>query len=153
MRSADPVPPAPPPQAGAAKRRRGRLTVRLLAFNLLLVFIPAAGLLYLDVYEKQLLEAQESSMVQQGRVLAAALSEREPLLGADVEPLLVRLNRRLEARIRVVDATGRLLGDSSRLGPRQVNANAAAAPSSERDTAGSGRRPALYRAGALVYAL
>jgi two-component system, OmpR family, sensor histidine kinase ChvG len=128
-------------------RRRGRLTFRLLAFNLLLVFIPAAGFLYLDVYEKQLLEAQESSMVQQGRVLAAALSEREPLLAQDVEPLLVRLNRRLEARVRVVDAGGRLLGDSSRLGPRVE-----AGPQRE-GSGGASRRPPLYRVGAWIYLL
>ncbi|HEY6051591.1 MAG TPA: sensor N-terminal transmembrane domain-containing protein, partial [Thermoanaerobaculia bacterium] len=126
-------------------RRRGRLTIRLLAFNLLLVFIPAAGFLYLDVYEKQLLEAQESSMVQQGRVLSAALAEREPLLAQDVEPLLVRLNRRLESRIRVVDAQGRLLGDSSRLGPRSEPV------AGQRDAAAASRRPPLYRVGAWIY--
>ena len=49
----------------------------MLAFNLLLVFLPAAGFLYLDVYEAQLLRAQERSMVQQGRILAAALSDAE----------------------------------------------------------------------------
>ncbi|MDQ6891307.1 MAG: sensor N-terminal transmembrane domain-containing protein [Acidobacteriota bacterium] len=139
MRSAD---------AGAG-RRRGRLTIRLLAFNLLLVFIPAAGFLYLDVYEKQLLEAQESSMVQQGRVVSAALAERSPLLRDDVEPLLVRLNRRLESRIRVVDGEGRLLGDSSRIGPRLGSAPAAA----QRDASAAARRPPLYRVGAWIYLL
>jgi two-component system sensor histidine kinase ChvG len=139
MRSAD----------GGGGRRRGRLTLRLLAFNLLLVFIPAAGFLYLDVYEKQLLEAQESSMVQQGRVLSAALAEREPLLREDVEPLLVRLNRRLESRIRVVDGEGRLLGDSSRLGPRLGSAP----PAAQRDASAASRRPPLYRVGAWIYLL
>lgn len=139
MRSAD---------AGGG-RRRGRLTIRLLAFNLLLVFIPAAGFLYLDVYEKQLLEAQESSMVQQGRVLSAALAERDPLLREDVEPLLVRLNRRVESRIRVVDRQGRLLGDSSRLGPRLGSAPAAA----QSDAPAASRRPPLYRVGAWIYLL
>ena len=45
---------------------------RLLAFNLLLVFLPLFGFIYLDVYEHQLLRAQERSMVQQARLLAAA---------------------------------------------------------------------------------
>src|SRR5499425_89262 len=51
-----------------------RISIRLLAFNVLLVFLPAAGLLTLDTYERQLLRAQEQSMVQQGRLLAAALA-------------------------------------------------------------------------------
>ena len=38
---------------------RSRIGVRLLAFNLLLVFLPAAGILYLDVYETRLLEAHQ----------------------------------------------------------------------------------------------
>ena len=50
---------------------------RLLAFNLLLVFLPVAGILYLDVYETRLLEVQERGMVQQGRLVAAALGDRE----------------------------------------------------------------------------
>ena len=105
------------PSQAPPRRRPGRLSARLLAFNLLLVFIPAAGLLYLDTYEKQLLEAQERSMVQQGRVLAAALSEPGALAGEEAPRVLMRLNRRLESRIRVVDREGKILGDTSRLGP------------------------------------
>ena len=55
------------------RRASSRIAVRMLAFNVLLVFLPLAGLLYLDTYEQHLLEAQERSMVQQGRILAAAL--------------------------------------------------------------------------------
>ena len=47
-----------------------RLPVRLLAFNILLVFLPAAGVLFLDTYERHLLEAQERTMGQEGRLLA-----------------------------------------------------------------------------------
>ena len=50
-----------------------RISVRLLLWNVLLVFLPAAGFFYLDVYETQLLDGQERAMVQQGRLLAAAL--------------------------------------------------------------------------------
>ena len=52
-------------------RRPSRIAIRLLAFNLLLLFLPIAGILYLDVYETRLLEAQERAMVQQGRLMAA----------------------------------------------------------------------------------
>ena len=91
----------------------------MLAFNLLLVFLPAAGFLYLDVYETQLLRAQEHSMVQQGRILAAALSERKGVGSDDAEDILLEMGQRITARIRVLDAEGRLLADSSLLGPRR----------------------------------
>ena len=91
----------------------------MLAFNLLLVFLPAAGFLYLDVYETQLLRAQEHSMVQQGRILAAALSERDGVGSDDAEDILLEMGQRITARIRVLDSEGRLLADSSQLGPRR----------------------------------
>lgn len=126
-----------------------RLSLRLLAFNLLLVFMPAAGLLYLDTYEKQLLEAQERAMVQQGRVLSAALSERGQLSPQDVARVLTLLNRRIESRLRVVDPSGRVIGDTSRLGPRKESPPGR----SEMEGDGSGRRGILYRTGAALYAV
>ena len=51
-----------------------RIAFRLFAFNILLIFLPVAGFLYLNTYEEQLLKALEHSLVQQGRVLASALS-------------------------------------------------------------------------------
>lgn len=95
-----------------------RISIRLLAFNVLLVFLPAAGHLYLGIYERQLLEAQERAMVQQGRLLAASLSDRGPVSREAVEAVLEQLNQRLESRLRVVAGDGKVLGDSSRLGPR-----------------------------------
>ncbi|MGH9390514.1 MAG: hypothetical protein ACRD1Z_12925, partial [Vicinamibacteria bacterium] len=68
------------------RRFLSRLWIRLLAFNVLLVFLPAAGVSYLTIYERKLLQAQEASMVQQGRLLAAALSERGALDLAIAEP-------------------------------------------------------------------
>jgi two-component system sensor histidine kinase ChvG len=107
------------PRFAAVARFASRISVRMLAFNLLLVFLPAAGFLYLDVYETQLLRAQEHSMVQQGRILAAALSEREGVGSDDAEDILLEMGQRITARIRVLDAEGRLLADSSLLGPRR----------------------------------
>jgi len=97
------------------------LTVRLLIFNLLLVIFPVAGMLYLDTYEQQLLELLERSMVQQGRVLAASLSGEE--LQSESVRVITNMKGRLDARIRVVDASGRLLADSSdpRLTPPAVS--------------------------------
>ena len=86
---------------------------------MLLVFLPAAGVSYLAIYERQLLRAQEQSMVQQGRVLAAALAGRGPLEQSLVEPILVRLEQRTTSRIRVIDGARRLVSDTSRLGPQR----------------------------------
>jgi two-component system sensor histidine kinase ChvG len=134
-------------------RVASRIAVRLLAFNLLLVFLPAAGLLYLEVYERQLLDAQERAMVQQGRVLAAALSERGPLRAADAEPLLARLRQQSEARLRVIDPAGQVLADSSLLGPRR-EPEGEPPPAATREPRGGRARDAwLYRVGAWLYRL
>jgi two-component system, OmpR family, sensor histidine kinase ChvG len=122
------------------------ISLRLLLFNLLLVFLPIAGFLYLDTYEKQLLEDQERAMVQQGRILAAALSGRGALDKGDVERLFARLNRRSEARLRVVDAAGNILADTSR-----ATGEAAAAPPAPSGETGPVRRNVLYRLGAFFY--
>ncbi len=88
-----------------------RLSVRLLAFNLMLIFLPIASFMYLGTYERQLLDTQESSMIQQGRILASALTGTD--LAAEAALVLGRLGGRVDSRLRVVDATGRLLADSA----------------------------------------
>ena len=118
---------------------------RLLAFNLLLVFLPLFGFLSLDVYEHRLLRSQERSMVQQARLLAAALSTAPD---ADPKDLIANLQGRLDARLRVVDSEGNLLADSSRI----------ALPSEgETDEDYSAKKPPretrLYRLGAWFYRL
>jgi two-component system, OmpR family, sensor histidine kinase ChvG len=102
------------------KEKLGGIGLRLLGFNVLLVFVPIAGLLAVDVFEEHFLAAQERSMVQQGRLLAAALAERGPIDPADAQGILVRLDRRHNARLRIVDPKGTVLADSSRLGPRRT---------------------------------
>lgn len=116
------------------------LTVRLLAFNLLLLFLPLASLLYLDSYERQLLDMQEASMIQQARIFASALSGVE--LRTEAAAVLKRLGGRVDSRIRVVDAEGRLLADSA--GPAPREAGAAQGPSSTERLA-SGSAPAQAR--------
>jgi two-component system sensor histidine kinase ChvG len=100
-------------------RLPSRISARLLLFNILLVFLPVAGFLYLGVYERQLLHDQERSMVQQGRLLAAALAGQPALDAASAGDLLRRLEGRTEARLRIFSPDGVLLADSSRLGPRK----------------------------------
>ncbi len=101
------------------RRFLSRISIRLLAFNVLLVFLPVAGVSYLAIYERQLLRAQERSMVQQGRVLAAALSERDGLDATLVEPILIRLRQRTTSRLRVIGPDRQLVSDTSQLGPRR----------------------------------
>ncbi len=96
-----------------------RISVRLLVFNVLVAFLPVAGMLYLNIYERQLLKSLEHALVQQGRVLAAALVREGAFQPAEAERILVQLRQRHEARLRVVDAQGRLLADSSLLGPQR----------------------------------
>jgi len=109
------------PESALTSLRRflSRISIRLLAFNVLLVFLPVAGVSYLAIFERQLLRAQERSMVQQGRVLAAALSERDALHAALSEPILIRLRQRTTSRLRVIGPDRRLVSDTSQLGPRR----------------------------------
>jgi two-component system sensor histidine kinase ChvG len=138
------------------------ISVRLLLFNVLLVFLPAAAFFYLGVYERELLEGQERAMVQQGRLAAAALAGGAAQ--AEIDPaaavrLLARLRGQTEMRLRVVDRAGRLLADSARLVPPRP----AAPPSSEysrsaesrpaRQASREARESRLYRLGAWLYRL
>jgi two-component system, OmpR family, sensor histidine kinase ChvG len=130
------------------------ITFRLLLFNLLLVFLPAAAFFYLGVYERELLEAQERAMVQQGRLAAAALAGPASVDPQEAVRLLARLEGRTEMRLRVVDRDGRLLADSARLVPPLPPPP----PSRSRyDDRESSQPPAsaslLYRLGAWVYRL
>jgi two-component system sensor histidine kinase ChvG len=128
MASATATPPTDP--AGRLERARtflSRISIRLLAFNVLLVFLPAAGLLTLGTYERQLLRAQEQAMVQQGRLLAAALSGPDGLDAARADAILKDLQRRQQARLRVVDTSGHLVADSSRLGAEPNGASTSSA--------------------------
>lgn len=129
------------------RRATASISIRLLAFNILLVFLPAAGFLTLDTYEEQLLAAQEQSMVQQGRILAAALSGRGPLEPEAAEHVLSELGQRVTARLRVFDRAGALLVDSSHLGPRREPDEGA--PPEEPNV----RRNWLYRLGAGLFSL
>jgi two-component system sensor histidine kinase ChvG len=133
---------------------RSRIVVRLLAFNLLLVFLPVAGVLYLDVYETRLLEGEERAMVQQGRLLAGALAGHDTIDAAGARDLLSRLGQRGDARLRVYGPGASLLSDSNTI--RFAGESAVAS----RDAAGSYPPPSsgirarvLYRVGAWLVAV
>jgi two-component system, OmpR family, sensor histidine kinase ChvG len=128
-----------------------RLAVRLMAFNVLLVFLPAAGILFLGTYERHMVEAQERTMVQEGRLLAAAFSVRGSLDPDEARRMLVQLGQRHEARLRVVDREGRLLADSAALGPKREPATGDGGPTA---SASAGPQDSLlYRLGAAPFRL
>lgn len=66
---------------------------------------------FLGTYESQLLESQERAMVQQGRLLASALSGHN--LANEANAVMERLGERTDTRLRIVDKNGLLLADSS----------------------------------------
>src|SRR5260221_700796 len=129
----------------AACHRPSRIGVRLFAFNLLVVFVPVSGVVYLDVYEPRLRQVQEAGLVQQARVLAAALGDRARLDGGAIADAFARLERRSDARFRVYDASGALIADSARQAAGTgVDERARYKSAGERDV----RRRRLYRIGA-----
>ncbi|HTQ79988.1 MAG TPA: ATP-binding protein [Thermoanaerobaculia bacterium] len=128
-----------------------RLSLRLLAFNVLLVFVPIAGFLYFDVYERELLAAQERAMVQQGRLTAAALAGGDAVSPAAAAGLLRRLDRRVEARLRVVGLNGVRLADSSQPAPARAVPAAPEPTYRLRTLSASTRDSLLYRLGAFLY--
>ncbi len=89
-----------------------RIFVRIMAFNMLLVFLIIAVFLSLDIYENQLLKLLEHAMVQQGRFFSAAVPADEDIRDAS-RRILGSLERRHEARIRIIAKDGSLLADSS----------------------------------------
>lgn len=127
-------------------RAHTRIAARLLLFNVLLVFLPVAGLLYLDAYEQHLLEQQERAMVDAGRVLAAALSE-VPFDDASAAGVTAHLSQATDARFRVVAPDGRVLADSHAGPPGELARvpDDAAAPRAD-----AVRSSWLYRTGAAL---
>lgn len=129
-----------------------RIVWRLLLFNGLLVFLPVAGVLSLESFERQLLASQERSMVQQARLAAAALGGDGAFTAESAGAFLARLDRQTEARVRVLDAGGVVIADSALLGPRSAptaKGLAATASASGRQA----RDSRLYRLGAWLYRL
>ena len=126
-----------------------RIGLRLFAFNLLLIFVPVGGVLYLDVYEARLLDRQEAALIEQARLLAAALGDRPGLVGEDVSKMFARFELRSEARFRVYSSDGQLLADSARHAASASAADSAYAAGDERRV----RRRYLYRLGAWLVSL
>jgi two-component system sensor histidine kinase ChvG len=99
------------------KRIRGlfsRISLRLMLFNLLLVFLPVAGVLLLDIYEDHLENAQVQSMFRQARAVGAAMEAGGEAEFEHALPVIGRLPLR-DGRFRVIDRRGEVVVDSARL--------------------------------------
>jgi two-component system, OmpR family, sensor histidine kinase ChvG len=130
--------------------RASGIALRLLAFNVLVVFVPIVGVLYLDVYEERLLDLQERAMVQQARVLAAAVGGAPAIDASGARATLQRVGGRNDARLRVFDRRGALIADS--LGAAEGQPQDAARSRSDLP-APDIRSRSLYRAGAALQAI
>lgn len=106
---------------------KSRIALRILAFNVLLVFIPLVAFSLLGSYERGLVDSLEHALAQQARITAAWLgsetSRSEPgaaWLGSETrldarvaKRALAAIGDRRTARFRVVGEEGKLLADSS----------------------------------------
>ena len=114
------------------RRFLSRISIRIMLFNLLLVFLPVAGILYLGSYESKLLAAQTRSLTDHAKLLAAAVAA-----GANPRDIEVAPEGAEPIRLRVVARDGTVLSDSHAM------MRVEQAPS-------RARRNFLYRAGAAI---
>jgi two-component system sensor histidine kinase ChvG len=105
------------------RRRRpfSKLTARVLAINLLALFILLGGLLYLGRYEERLILAELEALRLEAQIFAAALAEGatvstpEGLWEFDLSrarQMVRRLNESTETRTRLFALNGELIADS-----------------------------------------
>lgn len=119
-------------------RSLSRLAVRLLAFNVVLIFMPIAGVLFLGAYEEQLETAEIRDLTHRSRLIAAAIAQHGTL-DADAFEDVIRRAKIDDLRVRLIDSRGRVIADS-----REI-----VAPARQRPPR-TDRRNILYRVGAFV---
>lgn len=108
----------------STSRRYSPLTLRILLLNIVPVALLALGAVYLSDYEEELIDAELASLLVQGEMVSAGISEVAVVGGEttvnrlDAETarqLLTRLVRPTGVRARLFSETGELLGDSELL--------------------------------------
>ncbi|WP_437668859.1 sensor histidine kinase [Sorangium sp. So ce131] len=102
-------------------RELGRIRVRLLVVNLVVLLVPVAGLEFARIYERQLLASLERDMANQAVMVAAMLRSDA---GRGVAPgapehaeILTHAARHTRTRIRLLDGAGAVVADSHENGP------------------------------------
>ena len=120
-------------------RLASRLWLRLMLFNVLLVFLPIAGVLLLGVYEQNLETAQRESMMRQAHLVLAVMQSDDKV---DLKSAARLINqwRPSDGRLRVVDADGRVTVDTGPTRDGDDDEKEAAKP----------KHNWLYRAGAAI---
>lgn len=102
-------------------RELGRIRVRLLVVNLVVLLVPVAGLEFARIYERQLLGGLERGMRDQAALvretLEIALDEGLALEDQRFTRILTEAARTTRTRVRVVDHRGRVVIDSHADGP------------------------------------
>ena len=103
------------------------ISLQISIFLIIVAFIPVAIMMALKTYEKQQLLMMESSNVQQGRLVSAALvtNESETIDKDFALDFLKNMNGRFDSRIRILDENGMMIADSS-----SVSENIADTPAS-----------------------
>ena len=119
-------------------RSFSRLGVRLLAFNVVLLFLPMAGVLFLGQYEERLETAEIRDLTHRSRLIAAATAH-EGTLDANAFEDVIRRAKIDDLRVRLIDSRGRVIADS-----REI-----VAPAPQRPPR-TDRRNILYRVGAFL---
>jgi len=108
----------------STSRRYSPLTRRILLLNIVPVALLALGAVYLSDYEEELIDAELASLLVQGEMVAAGISEVAVVGGETTvnrldsetaRQLLTRLVRPTGVRARLFSETGELLGDSELL--------------------------------------
>lgn len=99
----------------------GRIRYRLLIVNLLALFVPAIGLEFARIHERELLDALERDMSNQAILvrtfIEAGLREGKPLDDDSYERVLTTAAKRTRTRIRIIDENGHVVADSHADGP------------------------------------
>jgi len=98
----------------------GRLGVRLILVNLVVLLVPVAGLEFARIHERQLLDGLERDMRNQAALVRAMLElhpAEEALASPEVDAILRHAAVRTRTRIRVIDPLGAVVMDSHSGGP------------------------------------
>ncbi len=103
--------------------RLGSITSRILAINLMALLLLVGGLLYLDEFRDELIDAKVQALTTEGEIIAGAIGEsaidagpvERALDPATVRQLVRRLIEPTEERARVFAPDGSLIADSRSL--------------------------------------
>jgi two-component system sensor histidine kinase ChvG len=110
------------------RKRFSPLTVRILAVNMLALFILAGSLLFLGQYQERLIQSELEGLTFEARIFANALGEgavidsdeEHSLLAPELARSMVRrLVEASDSRVRLFDTSGELLADSRMLASRK----------------------------------